>query len=255
MQACYSPAVSVVSTATIRSTNPKENKEKRNRERLLQGPGSEFSLANPDNDMELDYYDYNVVNAGAAPGSYLGMDPAYLVWIPPLDDLSEIDDIRPKQYIDPGSNQESPEDELLIPKIRRKSISEITTVDKAESRKSSPEEERLLPRRRKSIERIGVEKLKLCVSDSLSDRSISPIVVRKRNECIQLDEFPKKLGANSPARVHKPSEKETEVEKSPSYDVMDDIKFADDEGDEEVVDNECNKSSYQDSNIILSNDS
>lgn len=51
----------------------------------MQGPGSEFSLANPDMDLELDYYDYNVVNAGAAPGSYLGMDPAFLVWIPPLD--------------------------------------------------------------------------------------------------------------------------------------------------------------------------
>lgn len=35
-------------------------------------------------DLELDYYDYNVVNAAAAPGSYLGMDPAFLVWIPPL---------------------------------------------------------------------------------------------------------------------------------------------------------------------------
>lgn len=34
--------------------------------------------------MELDYYDYNVANAGAAPGSYLGMDPAFLLWIPPL---------------------------------------------------------------------------------------------------------------------------------------------------------------------------
>lgn len=34
--------------------------------------------------MEIDYYDYNVANAGAAPGSYLGMDPAFLLWIPPL---------------------------------------------------------------------------------------------------------------------------------------------------------------------------
>jgi hypothetical protein len=57
---------------------------------LLQGPGSEFSLANPDLDLELDYYDYNVVNAGAAPGSYLGMDPAFLVWIPPLTE-DEVD--------------------------------------------------------------------------------------------------------------------------------------------------------------------
>lgn len=68
--------------STLRSG--KETKDRRNRERLLQGPGSEFSLTNPETDMELDYYDYNVANAGAAPGSYLGMDPAFLLWIPPL---------------------------------------------------------------------------------------------------------------------------------------------------------------------------
>ncbi|XP_072764164.1 uncharacterized protein Gogo isoform X3 [Anoplolepis gracilipes] len=56
--------------STLRSG--KETKDRRNRERLLQGPGSEFSLTNPETDMELDYYDYNVANAGAAPGSYLG---------------------------------------------------------------------------------------------------------------------------------------------------------------------------------------
>lgn len=81
---CYSPASSIISVSTNRSANIKESKEKRNREKLLAGPGSEFSLANPE-DMEIDYYDYNVINASAAPGSYLGMDPAYLVWIPPLD--------------------------------------------------------------------------------------------------------------------------------------------------------------------------
>jgi len=31
----------------------------------------------------MDYYDYNVHNAAAVPESYIGMDPAYLVWIPP----------------------------------------------------------------------------------------------------------------------------------------------------------------------------
>lgn len=81
----------MISTATIRTNNIKERKEKKNREKLLAGPGSEFSLANPE-DLELDYYDYNVTNAGAAPGSYLGMDPAYLVWIPPLDDGMIIDE-------------------------------------------------------------------------------------------------------------------------------------------------------------------
>lgn len=67
----------------------------------------------------MDYYDYNVGNAGAVPGSYLGMDPAYLVWIPPLDESGEIlpDDLpNPEQYVDPGSNTESPEAEVLLPK-------------------------------------------------------------------------------------------------------------------------------------------
>lgn len=46
--------------------------------------GSEFSLPGPEHDLELDYYDYNVTNAGGVPGSLLGMDPAYLLWIPPF---------------------------------------------------------------------------------------------------------------------------------------------------------------------------
>ncbi|XP_043281584.1 uncharacterized protein gogo isoform X2 [Venturia canescens] len=78
----FSPASTSSNLSVVRCG--KETKDRRNRERLLQGPGSEFSLANPDMDLELDYYDYNVVNAAAAPGSYLGMDPAFLVWIPPL---------------------------------------------------------------------------------------------------------------------------------------------------------------------------
>lgn len=90
--------------------------------------GSDFSLTGQDVDLEMDYYDYNVVNAAAAPGSYLGMDPAFLVWIPPLDESGEIlqnidhrdaycmQDIRPQQHIDPGSNTESPEEEILLEK-------------------------------------------------------------------------------------------------------------------------------------------
>jgi len=45
--------------------------------------GSDFSLG-PDGDLELDYYDYDVHNTRAAPGSLLAMDPAYLLWIPPF---------------------------------------------------------------------------------------------------------------------------------------------------------------------------
>lgn len=32
----------------------------------------------------MDYYDYNVHNTNSVPGSYIGMDPAYCLWIPPL---------------------------------------------------------------------------------------------------------------------------------------------------------------------------
>ncbi|XP_043461860.1 uncharacterized protein LOC122498264 isoform X2 [Leptopilina heterotoma] len=86
----FSPASSSCSNASTLRCG-KDSKERRNRERLLQGPGSEFSLSNPEGDLEMDYYDYNVVNAAAAPGSYLGMDPAFLVWIPPLgSDESDI---------------------------------------------------------------------------------------------------------------------------------------------------------------------
>ncbi|KAF6212582.1 hypothetical protein GE061_013107 [Apolygus lucorum] len=67
------------STASISGLpSSKECKEKRNRERML--AGSEFSLNGPD--LEMDYYDYNVQNA--VPGSYLAMDPAYCLWIPPF---------------------------------------------------------------------------------------------------------------------------------------------------------------------------
>lgn len=40
----------------------------------------------------------NHVILGSVPGSYLGMDPAFLVWIPPLDEgdiIKEIDDNMP----------------------------------------------------------------------------------------------------------------------------------------------------------------
>lgn len=52
--------------------NQKENKEQRNRQKLMTHPGSQYSISTNE-EMEMDYYDYNVVNASAAPGSYLGM--------------------------------------------------------------------------------------------------------------------------------------------------------------------------------------
>ncbi|XP_015182052.1 PREDICTED: uncharacterized protein LOC107069332 isoform X1 [Polistes dominula] len=92
----FSPVRMYSNVPTLRTG--KETKDRRNRERLLHGPGSEYSITNPEMDLELDYYDYNVANAGAAPGSYLGMDPAFLVWIPPL--LSSDSDIIPMENVD-----------------------------------------------------------------------------------------------------------------------------------------------------------
>lgn len=73
-------------------------KDIRNQERMM--IGSDFSLTGHDTDLEIDYYDYNVQNTSAVPGSYLGMDPVYCVWIPPF---------APGQWIDKGSDYEDDE--------------------------------------------------------------------------------------------------------------------------------------------------
>ncbi|XP_041980304.1 uncharacterized protein LOC121733963 [Aricia agestis] len=110
----YSPALSGVSAARIRD-NPKHTKETCNRKLLR----SDLSLTSHP-EMEIDYYDYEVNNAGSVPGSYLGMDPAFLVWIPPLEEgdiIKEMDETAPvhedlpkELRPDPGSNTESPEE-------------------------------------------------------------------------------------------------------------------------------------------------
>ncbi|KAI4458483.1 thrombospondin type i domain-containing 1 [Holotrichia oblita] len=231
----YSPAASLLTTSTaiLRSTNPKENKDKRNREKLLAGPvGSEFSLAGNDVDLEMDYYDYNVVNAGAAPGSYLGMDPAFLVWIPPLDDAGEIlpkdQEARTKEYMDPKN--ESPEQEVLLPKMRSSSISEST--------KSTP----LLNKLPRKV--YPLVDIKSISNDSLSFEKTPLVRSDPKVVSIQLQEFTKvKLG--SPVRVHR--EKETKVEKSPCAS-LDEIKFADEDEDTDL---QCNIP-YQDSNMLSS---
>ncbi|XP_068909443.1 uncharacterized protein gogo isoform X3 [Tenebrio molitor] len=233
----YSPASSLTSTATIRSTNAKETKEKRNREKLLAGPaaGSDFSIVGPDTDLELDYYDYNVVNAGAAPGSYLGMDPAFLVWIPPLDEDGEIlpseEDLKPKVYIDPGSNKESPEEEMLLPKVDK-------TAD------ATPKASPILKKNKK---------VHPFVESEAKERE--PLL-NKTVVTIQLHELPRNKRCSSTSKLIDEMEKETKVEKSPSVDsnILDEIKFADDDDDEkDLTENQCNiELSYHDSNILSS---
>ncbi|KAG4070637.1 hypothetical protein HA402_013557 [Bradysia odoriphaga] len=241
---CYSPAASLASTATIRTTNIKESKEKKNREKLLAGPGSEFSLANPE-DFELDYYDYNVMNAGAAPGSYLGMDPAYLVWIPPLDEgdiMKDLEDdaephyeeILPKYHsLDPGSNTETPSED------------EAPNLPPLNSVMRHPDDGRRSAKNEEICRIFAANALneddspKRCSSQRSScGENISG---KHRFDVIQMSEFSaKNRKHSSPVRVHcrriiEPEEKETAVVKSPSdsnlneYYELDDIQFADDE--------------------------
>ncbi|XP_015837696.1 uncharacterized protein gogo isoform X3 [Tribolium castaneum] len=233
----YSPASSLASTATIKSTNAKETKEKRNREKLLAGPaaGSDFSIGGPENDLEMDYYDYNVVNAGAAPGSYLGMDPAFLVWIPPLDEDGEIlpsdEELKPRVYIDPGSNKESPEEEMLLPKSEKRI--EITPKDSPILKKS--------------------KKVHALIEEEVKERE--PLL-NKTVVTIQLHELPKNKRSSSTSKLLDEMEKETKVEKSPCLDkdILEEIKYADEDDDEkEPTESQCNiELSYHDSNILSS---
>lgn len=71
----------------------------------------------------MDYYDYNVVNASAVPGSYLGMDPAFLIWIPPLSseeseginetELISVPDKETPSPEKPERSQDKAQDELI----------------------------------------------------------------------------------------------------------------------------------------------
>lgn len=212
--------MSLTSTAKIRLNNQKESKEKKNREKLLENPGSQYSLSTQE-EMEMDYYDYNVINASAAPGSYLGMDPAFLVWIPPIDEmgniLSDDEEILPNhRNFDAGSNKESPEDESpRIPtKPPRKSLKSPSTIESKPITSSSLSPKEIL-RKLNFLRGRATEKPTGASNENLENKALSytkPEV--KRISVI---------------------EKETSVIKSPSdnkiseYYELSDIKFADDE--------------------------
>lgn len=271
LKGCYSPALSLASTATIRTNNIKESKEKRNREKLLAGPGSEFSLANPE-DFELDYYDYNVSNAGAVPGSYLGMDPAYLVWIPPLDGgeiLQEIED-------DVDGDDTEPHYEEILPNYARIHIdtgSNVETASEDEAPQLPPSNQPKAAQRHQSEQtknQRNAELSKVIAANLLSsdvsldskgrlsgDASTSGSDLIPMRElcgggststlCNNKYESPARVhGRQPPRKMASEEEKETAVVKSPetigrtgSIDDLDDIQFADDEDDDDglVFDN------------------
>lgn len=227
---------------TNRSNNIKESKEKRNREKLLAGPGSEFSLANPE-DLELDYYDYNVTNAGAAPGSFLGMDPAYLVWIPPIDDDTKYE----------GSDSDKDNNTVRSP-LSNSTIE--TPIEEAPTTPSFNEKQDITSDLEKNSEVIVTNtaneispnmKLSRLISTSTMLSSCLPSVFKPPIDSIQMIEFQSKastlkkhqLPTNDEHEDDKDcdTEKETVIFKSSScnniieYYELDDIQFADEEDD------------------------
>ena len=71
-----------------------------------------------DHDFEMDYYDYDVLNAGNIPGSYLGLEPAFVLWnsemYPDKEDGEEDDDEEEEEEEEEDSSfiQEIPSSEL-----------------------------------------------------------------------------------------------------------------------------------------------
>uniref|UniRef100_A0A182LUJ2 CUB domain-containing protein n=1 Tax=Anopheles culicifacies TaxID=139723 RepID=A0A182LUJ2_9DIPT len=245
---------------SIRTRNAKESKEKRNLQKLL--AGSDYSLGAPsEQDMELDYYDYNVINAGAAPGSYLGMDPAFLVWIPPLDDGSEDEGTKHPQTV--GSDDDDELTELANRVVRDDRMG----VD-GRSDSVTPSEEliRQLAEQKRNeyvIVSNSISKSDVCSeSDGASTDGKLPLERRRRklHELILVrrnggnsgrGSDPADTGSGSSVRKSSSDEsteereKETSFTKSPvdnkqisDFYEMADIAFADDEADEEEEEEE-----------------
>lgn len=212
--------------------------------------------------MELDYYDYNVINAGAAPGSYLGMDPAFLVWIPPLDDGSDED----KKDRHGARASVSDDDDELTELANRQARDERTGLD-SRSASITPSEEliRQLAEQKRNdyvIVSNSISKSDICSeSDGAStDGKVVPSE-RRRRKLHELILVRRNAGSGGPggepgsgSSVRKSSsdesteerEKETSFTKSPVVDnkqisdfyEMADIAFADDEADEEEEDDD-----------------
>jgi len=205
-------------------------------ERLLAGGCSELSLAAGDTDLELDYYDYNVSNAGAVPGSFLGMDPQYLIWIPPFA---------------PGRWEEDGEVLEMAARSQHKSASDSDELSdllpKAQNGQSTARMQHQSPgdvrRDQRDVNKRYVKAIARLHSNPISDTEETTEFIPYTSR--EQDNERKMLGnnhyfendGNLTARWHhRPEEKETRVEKSPSSESPeeeDDIKFVDDEDEDD----------------------
>jgi hypothetical protein len=223
---------------TRQKNSAKERKEKCNLERLLASGCSELSLAAGDTDLELDYYDYNVSNAGAVPGSFLGMDPQYLVWIPPFApgqweaDNGELLEMAARSRHQSGSDS----DELteFIPKAQN---GHQSARWQHQPMSDTDDVTEFIPRDRQKVNNRyakPVARLQHQQRETEEIMEFIPLTCRgqdsDRKEMLGNNRYSEKDVRLNARSQHRPEEKETQVEKS-SYE--DDIKFVDDEDDEE----------------------
>jgi hypothetical protein len=222
---------------TRQKNSAKEQKEKRNLERLLASGCSELSLAAGDTDLELDYYDYNVSNAGAVPGSFLGMDPQYLVWIPPFaPGRWEADGERLEMAARSQHQSGSDSDELT------EFISKAQNGHQSARWQNQPSSDMddvtgFIPRDQQKINNRytkPVTRLHHQRSETEETMEFIPLICRgqdsDRKEMLGNNRYSEKVVDLTARSQHRPEEKETHVEKSP---YEDDIKFVDDEDDDE----------------------
>lgn len=206
-------------------------------ERLLASGCSELSLAAGDTDLELDYYDYNVSNAGAVPGSFLGMDPQYLVWIPPFapgrwEADGELLEMAARSQHQSGSDS----DELteFIPKTQNGHQSDRWQHQPMNDMDDVTEfipkvQQKVNNRYTKPVTRLQQQKI-----ETEGTMEFIPLICKgqdsDRKEKLRNNRYSEKDVGLTARSQHQPEEKETQVEKSP---YEDDIKFVDDEDDDE----------------------
>lgn len=202
--------------------------------------------------MEMDYYDYNVINAAAAPGSYLGMDPAYLVYIPPLDD--DDDDNEHEYDESDASDENEPHYEEISSVCQTQNNDENDMISEQNNRNrqfvakhfNSTEDDS--DSHSKDGDKSSTSSLIIIgnlAKKSFPNDSIQMTELKKSNKVLRHPDTSNKL--EQIARCSYASddkdvgtEKETTVIKSPSdnfkeYYELDDIQFADDDEDDEEI--------------------
>lgn len=177
--------------------------------------GSDFSLTGHDTDLEMDYYDYNVHNTSAVPGSYLGMDPAYCVWIPPF---------APGQWVDNGSEEE---DSSSTNEIEMRMLDSKRSDSRSETPKSEKFQRECVGRRKEKFKRYSS-----ISTASSSNKTIVPEELASEDD-LTIQEA---LSPDSPVKVQKAfvvKEANQSMKISTLLESSDDLKFADDDDDED----------------------